>query len=67
MTPRDSIIGICKQLVKIDNRPNKELAEATGLAPSTIRYLRNGRDLQFIRSTTITRIAKAMHRTVVVK
>ncbi len=63
----DQVLNICRKLVKIDNRPDVELAKATGLCKSTIYRLRNGDDTEFVRSSTVSKIATAMHRTVILK
>jgi len=65
MTP-DPVFRIVRELLLIDNRPPKLLAEATGLTPATIRRIRDG-DTAFIRSSTCAAIAKATNRTIVTR
>lgn len=63
----DQVLNICRKLVKIDNRSDADLSKATGLAKSTIHRLRNEHEFEFVRSTTVSKIAVAMHRTVILK
>ena len=59
---QDRVLFICKQLVKMDNRTNSELAEASGLTTPTIKKLREGVDISYVRSTTVSALVKALHR-----
>jgi hypothetical protein len=60
---RDQVLHLCRQLVRIDNRSDADLAEACGLTTPTIRRLRAGAgDTAFVRSTTVSAVASALHR-----
>lgn len=57
----DQVLKIASQLLRIDNRPVAELAKATGLTPNTIRRVRD-MDCEYAYTTTVSRIAHAMHK-----
>lgn len=59
----DTLLRICRQLVRIDNRTDADLADAAGLSSETIRRLRDIEvELTYVRSTTIGALAKALHK-----
>lgn len=62
---RDQVLTICKQLLRIDNRTDKDLADAAGLTAPTIHRLRNGADITYVRSTTVSAIAGALRHAIV--
>lgn len=64
---RDSVLSICRQLARIDNRPDADLADVCELSEQTIHRLRNGDDIAWVRSSTVSKLARGMRRVVVVK
>lgn len=62
---RDQVLSICRQLLRIDNRPDKDVADVTGLTAATIHRLRNGADVTYVRSTTVSAIAGALRHVIV--
>lgn len=59
---RDSVLSICRDLLRIDNRPHKEIAKLCDLDASTIKRLRGREHLSFVRSTTVSKVAAALNR-----
>lgn len=63
----DTILRICQQLVRIDNRSHSELSASMGVTAATVRRLRNDPDIAWVRSTTVSGLIKATHREFVLK
>lgn len=62
----DALFKICYQLLRIDNRPHKEIAEETELSIGTIRRLRQ-RKGSFMRTTSVTKLVTGMNKVVIVQ
>lgn len=62
----DAVFNICRDLLRIDNRPEAEIAEECGLSIQTIKHIKAG-DRAFVRSTTVDVIARTMHKTITIK
>jgi hypothetical protein len=62
----DAAFNIVRQLLRIDNRKDAEIAKETELSAATIAAIRKG-DRSYIRSTTIAVLVRAAHRKLIVK